>query len=139
MALLPRIFAFCFFVLLLVAFVQCARRGTPTGGPKDEIPPVLIKAEPDSMTTNFKAKKIRLYFDELIKLNDIQNQLIISPPLKFQPEVSPQGGARKYVEVVIKDTLLDSTTYTLNFGESIVDNNEGNPNPFLSYVFSTCE
>ncbi len=89
------------------------------------------------MTTNFKAEKIRLYFDELIKLNDIQNQLIVSPPLKYQPEVSPQGGARKYVEVVLKDTLLDSTTYTLNFGESIVDNNEGNPSPFLTYVFST--
>lgn len=137
MAILPRIFAFCFFALLLAAFVQCARRGTPSGGPKDEDPPVLVKSEPDSMSTNFKAKKIRLYFDELIKLNDIQNQLIVSPPLKYQPEVSPQGGTGKYVEVVLKDTLLDSTTYTLNFGESIVDNNEGNPTPFLTYVFST--
>ncbi len=137
MAFLPRILAFCFFLLLLVAFVQCARRGTPTGGPKDEDPPVLIKSDPDSMTTNFKSNRIRLYFDELIKLNDIQNQLIVSPPLKIQPEVSPQGGARKYVEVIMKDTLLDSTTYTLNFGESIVDNNESNPAPFLTYVFST--
>jgi len=137
MAFLPRIIACCFFALLLTALVQCARRGTPSGGPKDEEPPVLIKSEPDSMTTNFKAEKIRLYFDELIRLNDIQNQLIVSPPLKNQPEVSPQGGAAKYVEIVLKDTLLDSTTYTLNFGESIIDNNESNPNPFLTYVFST--
>ncbi len=137
MAILSRIFALCFFALLLAAFVQCARRGTPSGGPKDEIPPVLIKSEPDSMSINFEAKKIRLYFNELIRLNDIQNQLIVSPPLKYQPEVSPQGGTAKYVEVVLKDTLLDSTTYTLNFGESIVDNNESNPTPFLTYVFST--
>ncbi|MEN8798174.1 MAG: Ig-like domain-containing protein [Flavobacteriaceae bacterium] len=137
MGILPRFFAFCFFALLLAAFVQCARRGTPSGGPKDEDPPVLIKSEPDTMSTNFTAKKIRLYFDELIRLNDIQNQLIVSPPLKYQPEVSPQGGTAKYVEVVLKDTLQDSTTYTLNFGESIEDNNEGNPSSFLTYVFST--
>ncbi len=78
-----------------------------------------------------------MYFDEFIRLNDVQNQLIVSPPLKYPPDVSPQGGTRKYVEVVLKDTLMENTTYTLNFGQSIVDNNESNPNSFLSYVFST--
>jgi len=134
---IQRILSFFFLVAVVLAALQCARRGTPTGGPKDTTPPVLIKAEPENLTTEFKAKKIRLYFDEYIKLEDVQNQLIVSPPLKYNPEVSPQGGASKYVEITLKDTLLENTTYTLNFGQSIVDNNEGNPNSFLTYVFST--
>lgn len=124
-------------VLLVVALVQCARRGTPTGGPKDITPPKLIKAEPKDMTINFKEKKIRLYFDEYIKLKDVQKQLIVSPPLKYPPVITPQGSPSKYVELTFKDTLRENTTYTLNFGRSIIDNNEGNPNSFLTYVFST--
>ena len=120
-----------------MALIQCARRGTPTGGPKDVAPPVLVRSDPDNMTTDFKAKRIRLYFDELITLKDVQEQLIVSPPLKYTPEISPQGGASRYVEIKIKDTLRENTTYTLNFGQSIVDNNEGNPSSFLTYVFST--
>ncbi len=134
---IQRILSVFFLIAIVLAVIQCARRGTPTGGPKDTTPPVLIKADPENLTTEFKAKKIRLYFDEYIKLEDVQNQLIVSPPLKYNPEVSPQGGASKYVEVTLKDTLLENTTYTLNFGQSIVDNNEGNPNSFLTYVFST--
>ncbi len=132
-----RLFAYIFFFLMVAALMQCARRGRPTGGPKDIAPPVLIKAEPENMTINFKESKIRLYFDELVKLEKIQEQLIVSPPLKYQPVITPQGGANKFVEITIKDTLLENTTYTFNFGQSIVDNNEGNPNSFLTYVFST--
>ncbi len=132
-----RILSFFFLIALVLSVLQCARRGSPSGGPKDTTAPVLIKAEPENLTTEFKVKKIRLYFDEYIKLEDVQNQLVVSPPLKYNPEVTPQGGARKYVEVILKDTLLENTTYTLNFGQSIVDNNEGNPNSFLTYVFST--
>ncbi len=134
---IQRILSFFFLIAVVLAALQCARRGSPTGGPKDNTPPVLLKAEPENLTTEFKAKKIRLYFDEYIKLEDVQNQLIVSPPLKYNPEVTPQGGARKYVEITLKDTLLENTTYTLNFGQGIVDNNEGNPNSFLTYVFST--
>jgi uncharacterized protein (DUF2141 family) len=134
---IQRILSFFFLIAVVLAALQCARRGSPSGGPKDTTPPVLLKAEPENLTTEFKAKKIRLYFDEYIKLEDVQNQLIVSPPLKYNPEVTPQGGASKYVEVTLKDTLLENTTYTLNFGQSIVDNNEGNPNSFLTYVFST--
>jgi len=134
---IQRILSFFFLIAAVLAALQCARRGSPTGGPKDNTPPVLLKAEPENLTTEFKAKKIRLYFDEYIKLEDVQNQLIVSPPLKYNPEVTPQGGASKYVEITLKDTLLENTTYTLNFGQSIVDNNEGNPNSFLTYVFST--
>ncbi len=127
-----------FFILWIgLALWQCARRGTPTGGPQDVTPPELIRTEPENFSTEFNSKRIRLYFDEYIKLEDVQNQLIISPPLQYQPVIRPQGGVSKYVEVTIKDTLKENTTYTLNFGQSIVDNNEGNPNSFLTYVFST--
>ena len=132
-----RIFAFLFLFVLAAVMVQCARRGRPTGGPKDIAPPVLLKTEPENMTINFKDTKIRLYFDELVKLEDVQEQLIVSPPLKYMPDITPQGGANKFIEITIKDTLKENTTYTLNFGQSIVDNNEGNPNSFLTYVFST--
>lgn len=135
--MLRRILAFFFVFFMALAFYQCARKGTPTGGPKDVTPPVLLKAEPENMTINFKTQKIRLYFDELVKLKDVQEQLIVSPPLKYQPLLTPQGGASKFVDITIKDTLLENTTYTLNFGQSITDNNEGNPISFLTYVFST--
>lgn len=135
--MLRRIFGYLFLALMLTALVQCARRGSPSGGPKDETPPVLLEAQPENMTVNFKTDKIRLYFDEYIKLKDVQEQLIISPPLKNRPEITPQGGARKYIEIILKDTLKDSTTYTFNFGQSVVDNNEENPYSFFNYVFST--
>ncbi len=135
--LIRRFAAFLFIFLFATALWQCARRGSPSGGPKDLTPPVLVKTEPDSMTVNFKAKRIRLYFDEFIKLEDIQNQLIVSPPLKYQPEIKPQGGASKYLELKFEDTLRENTTYTINFGQSVQDNNEGNPSSFLTYVFST--
>lgn len=132
-----RFLAILFLMLIGVALVQCGRRGTLTGGPKDTEPPVLLRAEPENMSINFKGKKIRLYFDEYIKLQDVQDQLIVSPPLKYIPDITPQGGASKYVEIKIKDTLRENTTYTFNFGQSIQDNNEGNPSSFLTYVFST--
>ena len=135
--MIRRFVVMLFLFLLVAALWQCARRGSPTGGPKDITPPRLVKTEPDSMTTNFKAKRIRLYFDEYIKLQDIQNQLIVSPPLKYQPETKPQGVAGKYLELKFKDTLREKTTYTINFGQSVQDNNEGNPSSFLTYVFST--
>ncbi|NKI26456.1 Ig-like domain-containing protein [Arenibacter sp. 6A1] len=135
--MMQRILGFLFLFLSISAFVQCARRGAPSGGDKDITPPKLIRAEPKNMSVNFKEKKIRLYFDEYIKLKDVQNQLIISPPLKYTPLISPQGSPSKFVEIIIKDTLKQNTTYTFNFGQSIIDNNEGNPNRFLSYVFST--
>ncbi|WP_036380493.1 Ig-like domain-containing protein [Muricauda sp. MAR_2010_75] len=138
MAYIKKILGLLFFAFVVLALWQCAKRsGSPSGGPKDLTPPELIRAEPENFSTNFKAEKIRLYFDELIKLEDVQQQLVVSPPLKNQPEITPQGGPRKFIEITLKDTLKENTTYTLNFGQSLVDNNEGNPNSFLTYVFST--
>ena len=90
-----------------LALWQCAQRSNPSGGPKDLTPPVLLRTEPENFTTEFKAEKIRLYFDELIKLSDVQNQLIVSPPLKYPPQITPQGGPAKYIEIVLKDTLKE--------------------------------
>lgn len=132
-----KILGFIFVFIIVLVSYQCAQRGTPTGGPKDITPPELTRAEPPNLTTNFKGNKIRLYFNELVKLKDIQKQLIISPPLKNSPLLSPMGNANKYVEIIIKDTLEPNTTYTFNFGQGIVDNNEENPNSFFTYVFST--
>ena len=137
MQYLRRNLALLFALCALVALSRCGRKGSPGGGPVDKTPPTLVRAEPPNNTTRFNADRIRLYFDEYIRLEDVQNQLIVSPPLKNKPVITPMGGARKYVEIQLKDTLLENTTYTFNFGQSIVDNNEGNPNNFLTYVFST--
>ena len=137
MKLFRRLLAAIFACCLLLALSHCGRRGSPTGGPKDETPPVLIKADPPNRTTRFNAEQIRLYFDEYIKLQNTDKQVIISPPLKYPPEISPMGGASKYVQIKFADTLLPNTTYTINFGQSVADNNEGNPYNFLTYVFST--
>ena len=139
MQLAKRILSIVFLGFALMAFWQCARRGTPSGGPKDIDPPVLLRTDPENLSINFDSNKIRLYFDEYIKLQDVQNQLIVSPPLKNIPEIKPLGGPSKFIEITLKDTLRENTTYTINFGQSIVDNNEGNPNSFLTYVFSTGE
>ncbi len=134
--MIRRILACLFFFLATFSFFECARKGSPSGGIKDIIPPKLVRAEPKNRSVNFKANKIRLYFDEYIKLKDLK-QLMISPPLKNKPIITPTGVASKFIEIQLRDTLKENTTYSINFGQSIVDNNEGNPNSFLTYVFST--
>lgn len=124
-------------IAIALALAQCAKRGSPTGGPIDEEPPVILRAFPDNYSVNFKNQEIEITFDEYIKLKDLQKQLVISPPLKNLPLIRPQGGASKKITIEITDTLQDNTTYVLNFGQSVVDNTEGNPYPFFKYVFST--
>lgn len=127
-------------ILSCTLLVQCARRGSPTGGPKDETPPVMLRAEPPQKTIQFKKDKIRIYFDEYIKLKNLREQLIVSPPIEQTAYIiSPQSQAAKFIEIEFLDSLVSNTTYTFNFGESIIDNNEGNPYSFFSYVFSTGE
>ncbi|MFB9051756.1 Ig-like domain-containing protein [Formosa undariae] len=128
---------FLFISVLCLCIANCANRGTPSGGPKDETAPIITKSVPENYTTNFSAKEIRIYFNEYIKTKDLSKQLIISPPMDTQPEITPLGTASKYLTIVIHDTLAPNTTYAINFGSSIVDNNEGNPFPYYKYVFST--
>jgi hypothetical protein len=117
-----------------IAGTGCAQIGAPTGGPKDSIPPELVNAVPKLMATNFKGNKIILNFNEYIDVQDITNNLLVSPLPKINPTVEYK---LKTVTVKLKDTLIDNTTYTINFGNAIKDNNEGNPFRNFSYVFST--
>ena len=129
-------YIFTSITILLVIF-SCARRGNPTGGDKDETAPIMVVANPPYKTINFDSNNIRLEFDEFIKLKDVNKQLIISPPLKNRPIITPVGTASKYINIKLNDTLLANTTYTFNFGNAIEDNNEGNKLEHFKYVFST--
>ena len=129
-----------YIVLSIVVISGCAKRGSPTGGPVDSIPPVLINASPKINSINFDSKEIRLTFDEFVKLDNVDEQLIISPPInKSSYEVKPLNGVTKKVFLEFIDSLETETTYSINFGNSIKDNNEGNPLTFFSYTFSTGE
>lgn len=126
-----------FLILTCTLFVNCAKRGSITGGPKDTLAPVLLKASPELFSTHFSDKEIKLTFDEYIKLDKLNQQLIISPPMEYMPDITPMGFANKQITIKILDTLKENTTYSINFGQSIVDNNEGNPYTAFRYVFST--
>lgn len=124
-------------IFLSLVFINCANRGRPDGGPKDETPPVIEKTTPENYTTNFNSKEIVIEFDEYIKIKDLKKQLIISPPMTWEPDITPLGSASKEIKIRINDTLPPNTTYAFNFGNSITDNNEGNPYPYYRYVLST--
>lgn len=117
--------------------MSCARIGTPTGGLKDEKPPIAISATPHFQSIHFKENKIKINFDEYIKFKELNKQLMVSPPLKYNPEITPVGTASKFISIKIMDTLKENTTYTFNFGNAIIDNSEGNPLKQFKYLFST--
>ena len=124
--------------ILLLNTIQCAKRATPTGGPKDSLPPIMVNASPKMNTTFFDKEEITLTFDEFVTLKDVSKQLIISPPLSSNKyKVYPTTGASKKVNIKLTDTLFENTTYTFNFGESIIDFNENNPTSYLTYTLST--
>ena len=112
----------------------CGQVGMPTGGPKDSIPPRLVSASPALKSTNVSGNKITLTFNEYIDLKEPQTNVLISPLPKKQPSIDFK---LKTVTVKLKDTLLPNTTYSINFGNAIVDNNESNPLKDFVYVFST--
>ena len=128
-----------FFSIVLISFlVKCAKRLSPSGGPRDTIPAQLINASPKLNTAFFDKNGFTLTFDEFVTLKDVTKQLVISPPIspsKFK--VYPVSGASKKVSLELEDSLLNNTTYTFNFGESIIDFNESNPTPYFTYVLST--
>ncbi len=122
--------------LLVLAMASCAKRGSITGGLKDTLGPELKISFPKNFSTDFKGNEIKLTFDEYIKLKDLNKQLIISPPMKYEPLITPTS-VSKYLTIKILDTLKPNTTYSFNFGQSITDNNEGNPYNQFKYIFST--
>lgn len=116
---------------------KCASTMTPTGGPKDTIPPVIVFMQPDNFTTNIdtlRYPKIYVEFDEYVQIKDLQKELYTSPAMKKKPTVVRRG---RGIVVTMKDTLRPNTTYAINFGAAIADNNEGNPLHSMRYVFST--
>ena len=125
-------------IIFIISVLSCAKRASPTGGMKDSIPPILISASPKLNTTYFNKSSFTLSFDEYVKLEDVSKQLVISPPINSnQYKVSPTTGASKKISLELNDSLYDNTTYTFNFGNSIVDFNESNPIPFFTYTLST--
>ncbi len=121
-------------IVFLFFLAACASIVPPTGGPIDETPPVVEKINPPNNTLNFNEKGVDFTFDEYVVLNDINNQFIISPPLDKKADIKIKG---KKVQVVFDEPLKSNTTYTLNFGNGIKDNNEGNILAGLTYTFST--
>ena len=121
-------------LLTIIGFYACASTGTPDGGPYDETPPKFVRATPEPNATNNKRKKISIEFDEFIKLDKPSEKGIISPPQKEAPEVKVSG---RKVLVEFFDTLRENTTYTVDFGDAILDNNEDNPLGNFAYAFST--
>lgn len=115
-------------------FSRCASTMTPQGGPRDTLPPVAVSYTPAEGTLDFDAKRIFIEFDEYVQLKDQQKELYTSPIMKKQPVVAVRG---KGIQIDLRDTLRENTTYAINFGSSIADNNEGNPLHGFRYVFST--
>lgn len=132
-----------FFFLILISFLlaSCARVGSPVGGAKDSIPPQITGSNIDSPRVNVPRdiRELRIDFDEYITLKDINKQLIISPPLKQITKILPSGMGNKFLLIKWADTLQANTTYNFNFGNAIVDNNEGNALGYYNFAFSTGE
>ena len=121
-------------LLLGIMVYSCASMGTPDGGPYDEMSPKFLRSNPGMHAVNVKNQKIELEFDEFIKLEKASEKVVVSPPQLDQPELKVVG---KKVVMELIDTLKDATTYTIDFSDAIVDNNEGNPMGNFSYSFST--
>ena len=128
---------FNFIVIIAISFgvYSCANKAQgPTGGPKDETPPKVLKSTPLNGALNYKKKEIQIIFDENISVEKATENVLISPPQSKQPEV--KGNAR-VVTIKFEEDLKDSTTYTINFGNAIVDLNEKNPLVDYRFAFST--
>lgn len=113
---------------------SCASIGNPSGGPRDEDPPIFVRANPAPGSVNVSRQRIDIEFDELVNVKDAFSKVVVSPPSKTTPRVSTSG---RRVTVFFPDSLLPNTTYTIDFGNAIEDNNEGNKLQGFSYTFST--
>ena len=122
-------------LLFLGAFLtRCASIMSPDGGPKDTIPPVITIINPGNFATNFKEKKIYIEFNEFVQIKDQNKEMFTSPAMKKMPLLTTRG---KGIVITIRDTLKENTTYAIDLGSAIRDNNEGNPINAMRYVFST--
>lgn len=113
---------------------SCAQQGSPSGGPRDETPPRVLECDPPNYSTRFTEKKILITFNEFVVLDNVNQELIVSPPMKEQPEVKLR---KKTVVIQFEEELKENTTYTFHFGRAIKDLHEGNELINYEYVFST--
>ncbi len=121
--------------LIIIGSNGCAQIGAISGGDRDSLPPRLLSADPKLLSTNFTGNKITFTFDEYIdELQDVQSNVLVSPLPKNNPEIRSK---LKTITIKLKDTLLENTTYSINFGNAIKDVNEGNIFKDFTYVFST--
>ena len=120
----------------IVIISSCANQGMPTGGPRDSIPPVLVETYPDYKALEFDGEEVRLTFSEYIVPDGVREMLVVSPPLEERPTIRTKS---RTLIVQFNEELKDSVTYSLDFKNSIVDNNEGNEYKDLRFAFSTGE
>ena len=129
-----KLIAYTFILFLIV--VSCANPVAPTGGPKDETPPEFLGSEPVNRANNFVARKVDLVFDEFVVLKELNKQLLVSPPMQEKLDVKTKGkGVR--IRIHDEEVLVENTTYTIYFGDAIVDLHENNPSSNFQYVFAT--
>ena len=121
-------------VLALAALSGCAAVGNPDGGPFDETPPRITNSHPKNGATGVNTHKVTIDFNEFIKLENANEKVVISPPQTEQPEIKVTG---KKIQVELFDSLRPNTTYSIDFADGIVDNNEGNPLGDYCFRFST--
>ena len=122
--------------LLMLSFLRCANVVSPTGGPKDTVPPIVLHSIPQNQATDFSDREIHITFDEYVTLNNPNKNILISPPLDNNPEYKLSG---KSLIIKFKESLKSDVTYSVNFGEAIKDLHEGNVFKDYSFVFSTGE
>ena len=126
---------FIYIVVATLLLASCANRGIgPQGGPKDTVPPKPLKAEPEIGTLNFQSKRIEVTFDEYIQLNNLSENMLMSPPQQTPPDVKARG---KRLIINFQDSLHENTTYTIDFGDAVCDFREKVPLHGFSYYFST--
>lgn len=123
-----------FFALLVLLAASCAQVVTPTGGAKDITPPKVLKSTPGNFETNYTGNSLSLHFDEFVVVKDASSEIVVSPMIGGNPQIKIKG---KTVEIKFDTLPQPNTTYTVNLGKSIVDNNEGNVLDSNVFVFST--
>lgn len=125
---------YIFIIIAAAVMYSCANIGNPSGGPIDKTPPIFMRSNPTPNAVNVKDRKIEIFFDEIVTLKDPSTKIIVSPAQTEMPRMSALG---RKVTVELVDSLLPNTTYTIDFSNSIQDNNEGNPIDNFAFAFST--
>lgn len=125
---------YIFIIIAAAVMYSCANIGNPSGGPIDKTPPIFMRSNPTPNAVNVKDRKIEIFFDEIVALKDPSTKIIVSPAQTEMPRMSALG---RKVTVELVDSLLPNTTYTIDFSNSIQDNNEGNAIDNFAFAFST--